>query len=65
MHRSHKHQKGLPHRQKRRNEQDKRRKLVEKVFGTRSAATGTASALPGQRNAGRCGSYLGKMCPKT
>ena len=35
MHRSHKHQKGLPHWQKRRNELiDKRRKLVEKVFGT-------------------------------
>ena len=35
MHRSHKHQKELPHWQKRRNELiDKRRKLVEKVFGT-------------------------------
>lgn len=35
MHRSHKHQKELPHWQKRRNELiDERRKLVEKVFGT-------------------------------
>lgn len=35
MHRSHKHQKELPHWQKRRNDLiDERRKLVEKVFGT-------------------------------
>ncbi len=35
MHRSHKHQRGLPYWQKRRNELIKpRRALVEKVFGT-------------------------------
>ncbi len=41
MHRSHKHQKELPHWQKRRNELiDERRKLVEKVFGTMKRSYG-------------------------
>ena len=44
MHRSHKHQRELPHWQKRRNELISRRALVEKVFGTLKRSYGYSAS---------------------